>query len=373
MITEINLSNHAILKRSLAKGPFCFSWSAILVSGVLGLFTSLTCAAANPTAVFEFDDSPATRHIEHPAWFKHSFLDLRDDLAQAAQSDKKGIAIYFTQQDCSYCEAMIKGNFGRDDISIYTQRHFDIIPVDIWGERELTDIGGATYTEREYSILNNTNFTPSFLFYDTSGKLVLSLRGYHPPYRFRAALEYVVDGHYKRQTFADYVRRAEPPARFDENELNHKDFFLPPPHNMDRSLIKAARPLLVMFEQRKCHACDVFHSAPLTKLEIASRLDHFDVVQLDIDSDELIVTPNGTRTTPRKWAKRLGLVFAPTLIFFNETGNEVIRLGSVTKAYRLGQVMDYVLDGGYQQGLRYQLWHRERMKTEARKKLPAIE
>lgn len=370
MITEIELSGHALLKRLLFKGPFLFVW---LTGLLMALPDAQAIAAESSSTEFEFNDFPAKRHIEHPSWFKNSYLDLNQDLEQAIDSGKKGIALYFTQQDCSYCEAMIKANFERDDISIYTQRHFDIIPIDIWGELELTDFDGATYTEREYSILNDTNFTPSFIFFDGNGRLALSLRGYHPPYRFRAALEYVADDHYKRQSFADYVRRAEPPAKFDDDELNQKDFFLPPPHNLNRSIIKAARPLLVMFEQRKCHACDVFHSAPLSKQPISDKLARFDVVQLDSESDDLLVTPNGSRTTARAWAKRLGLVFAPTLIFFDETGSEVIRMGSVTKAYRLGQVMDYVLDRGYEDGVRYQIWHRERMKAEARKKLPAVE
>ena len=35
-----------------------------------------------------------------------------------------------------------------------------------------------------------TNFTPSLVFYDADGNIALRLRGYYPPYQFRAALEY---------------------------------------------------------------------------------------------------------------------------------------------------------------------------------------
>ena len=41
------------------------------------------------------------------------------------------------------------------------------------------------------------------VFYDTDGREALRLRGYYPPYRFLAALEYVADRHYGQERFRE--------------------------------------------------------------------------------------------------------------------------------------------------------------------------
>ena len=63
-----------------------------------------------------FNDSPVSREIEHPEWFKESFLDLRDDLAEATENGKQGIALYFGQANCAYCKALMEINFHKPDI-----------------------------------------------------------------------------------------------------------------------------------------------------------------------------------------------------------------------------------------------------------------
>jgi thioredoxin-related protein len=324
--------------------------------GVL-LATWCFVASAGDDPSFSFDDRPAVRDFEHPSWFKSSFLDLREDIAEVIEQGKRGIMVYFGQENCAYCEALIKVNFGQEDISKYTQHHFDVIELDIWGSREVTDLEGKQYTERDFAIFHDTNFTPSILFYDLDGKLVLRLRGYYPPYRFRAALEYVADGHYKNESFRDYLARADPPPKFDVGELNEQEFFLPPPHMLDRSRIRAQRPLVVFFEQRDCHACDVLHSDPVSDEEVRLLLHDFDAVQVDMWSDDPVITPRGHKLSIVDWSRELEIVYAPTLVFFDEAGREVMRIGSVVQVYRLGRVLQYVANRGYESGLTYQQWH----------------
>ncbi len=63
------------------------------------LLASLLAGAANANVedVYEFDDFPLEEPIEHPDWFKQSFLDLQEDLANAIAHGKKGIIVYFGQ------------------------------------------------------------------------------------------------------------------------------------------------------------------------------------------------------------------------------------------------------------------------------------
>ena len=111
------------------------------------------------------------RNVEHPEWFKLSFLDLREDLAEAGRAGKLGIIVYFGQEHCPYCQALMQVNFGLEDIVRQTREHFDVIGIDIWGSRTVTDLEGNPLTEREYSIREKTNFTPSLIFYDGDGRI----------------------------------------------------------------------------------------------------------------------------------------------------------------------------------------------------------
>lgn len=304
------------------------------------------------------DDAPKPRDIIYPSWFKHSFLNLEDDLQEAIEAGKQGIVLYFGQKNCAYCEALMERNFGKTDIAEYTRRNFDVIPLDIWGSREVTDLQGKTLTEHELAIREQTNFTPSLLFFDKDGKLALKMRGYYPPYKFRAALEYVVDGHYRNERYRDYLLRADPPAKFEIEDMNDRAFFQKPPYALDRSRFPARNPLVVFFEQRECHACDVLHSEPLEDPDVLLRLSDFDAVQLDIWSDTPILTPAGQRLTAREWAHQLGIFYAPTLVFFDESGQEVFRVDSVVRLHRLRHVLDYVLTKAYLNS-DYQTWARQ--------------
>lgn len=308
-----------------------------------------------------FDDAPLEEEFEHPDWFKLSFLHLAEDLQEAVEDGKKGIIVYFGQQHCPYCKQLMTVNFAKSDIIAYTRTHFDFIATDIWGDRMVTDFDGRQMKEKEYAEYKDAVFTPSLLFYDAAGKEALRLRGYYPPYRFRAALEYVADGHYLQESFRDYLERAEPLPRFEVDDLNEQAFFQKPPHMLDRSHVSGQRPLAVFFEQGDCHACDILHSGPLQNEIIRGQFAMLDVVQLDMWSDSSVITPAGQRTTAREWAAELGLFYTPTLIFFDEQGKEIIRVDSVIHFYRLRSVLDYVLGGAYRKGLSFQAWRQDPM------------
>jgi len=153
----------------------------------------------------QFDDNQLDEELVYPDWFKISLGDLNDDVAEAREAGKFGIAVYYGQKRCAYCEQFLVANLGDDGIRHYLREHFDVIPVDIWGIEDFVDTDGNTYSERELSLRYKTNFTPSLVFYDGKGKSVYRLRGYYPPYQFRAALHYVAEGFYRVEKFRDYL------------------------------------------------------------------------------------------------------------------------------------------------------------------------
>jgi len=303
-----------------------------------------------------FDDQPLVEPLTHPDWFKLSFLDMADDLREAVAAGKRGLVIYFGQKYCAYCKALLQTNFGKADIEAYTRRYFDVVGIDIQGDATVTDFDGAEGSERWFALRHGVNFTPTLLFYDAEGEVALRLSGYYPPYQFRAALEYVADGHYRNESFRDYLARADVAMVFEAGSLNYADFFLPPPYALSRAHRPGERPLIVFFEQPDCHACDVLHTGPLTEPEILEQLEGFETVQLNLWGNQPVITPDGRRLTDGEWADELGLFYAPTLLFFDEHGREILRLDSVAKFYRLQTALEYVRSGAYRNYPTLQRW-----------------
>jgi thioredoxin-related protein len=324
------------------------------VRRMLALLCALAVMVAGPAwsadsadDPLQFDDTPLDALLEHPAWFKDSFLELEDDLAEAVAADKRGIIVYFGQRRCAYCKMLMEVNFQTPDIVTYTRRHFDLIPIDIWSPESVTTPSGETLSQRDYALQMGTNFTPSLVFYDAEGRVALRLRGYYPPYQFRAALEYVADGHYRRERFAVYMARGDKTLRFEPGDLIEEPFFSPPPYNLDRSHFDSELPLVVFFEQGDCHACDILHTQPLQRRTVRNLFNRFESVQLDMWSDTPVVKPDGQQTTAREWAKELGIFYAPSIVFFDERGREIIRVDSVVHFFRLRNVLNYVVSRGY--------------------------
>ncbi len=310
--------------------------------------------------VSQIDDTPKVRDIEYPDWFQNSFLNLQEDLAEALYNGKKGIIVYFGQKDCPYCEALIEINFGREtDIISYTREHFEIIPIDIWGDREVTDFDGTVYSEKKFAESKKAHFTPSMIFYGEEGKKLLQLRGYHTPYKMRAALGYVAEGFYKQESLRDYMARADPPTKDSKTGMNTQDFFGRPPFNLDRTRFPGQLPLAVFFEQGNCHACDVLHTQPLADVKARKLLNNFEVMQLNMWDDTRVVTPSGHKMTAKQWANQLGLYYAPSILFFDEEGFEVFRISSVVKVFRLRAVLEYILAKGYEKSPTFERWRED--------------
>jgi len=306
------------------------------------------------------DDQPvASFQDDHPAWFRDSFLELHDDLNSAIRFGKKGLMLYFGQRGCSYCKALMERDFGKREIAYYTRKHFDALAINIHGDKSVTDFDGVEYTERSFAEKLGVNFTPTLIFYDDEGKQSFRLNGYQPPYKFQAILEYVADDHYKKESLHDYLAHGEQGIDFDEGALNEEDFFSPPPYAFDRSYFPASKPLALFFEEGKCHACDVLHSHALVDEEVLKLLEGFDVAQLDIRQSTPLITPLGQRTNIREWVSDLDIFYSPTIIFFDEQGEEIIRIDSVVGFRRLRAVLAYIKSGVYRSGVTFPKYQRD--------------
>ncbi len=313
-----------------------------------------------------FTDVPMIRNISVPEWFQLTFLNLPDDLDSALEKDKIGLIVYFGQVHCAYCDALKKVVFARDDIKQYMSRYFDVVAVDVWGELPVTTMTGEKTTELEFANTEKTNFTPSLIFYDQTGKETLRLRGYYPPYVFRAALDFVVGRSYLEGSFESYMnQKFNQPKEVDASQTLIKNpLFTQAPYLFDRSTQAAKRPLAVIFGQPQCHNCERFHSDILTDEVIYKRLQNMDVVQLNMWSDTPILTPSGEKLSAKDWAKKLGIFFTPSLLFFDEQGKEIIRIDSVIQRIRFNQILKFVLEKGYLEQPIFERWISKQLTVE---------
>jgi thioredoxin-related protein len=329
------------------------------------VFAALLCSypvmAATPAEdAYSFIDLPTDYQDEHPDWFKSSFNNLPEDLDDALASGKKGLIVYFGQPHCAYCQALIRDNLSKGDLVRYLRLNFEVVGLNAHSIEKMTGMDGKAKPINEFAIEQKAQLTPTLLFFVKGRKLALKLVGYHTPYKMRAALEYVVDEHYKTKRFGEYLEQADPPPLFADETLNPDPIFTPPPYALDRSRFAAKKPLLVIFEQPRCHACDVLHSEPLKNAQVRKRLEDYEVVQLNVwDDATRVLTPDGRRMTARQWARDLGLFYAPTLLLFDERGKEVFRVDSVVQFSRLTNVLRYVAEKAYLKYPLFQLWNRD--------------
>jgi thioredoxin-related protein len=167
---------------------------SIIFSGLLAISSSL---AKDEVLGAYLGAKTAT----HPAWFKESFLNLEDDIADSTAQGKR-LAVYFWQPGCPYCAQLWDDNFGQQDTVDMFRKHFDIVAINLWGSREVVSVGGNDYSEKSFAEALSVTYTPTLLFFNEKNKVILKLQGYVPPKDFRLALQYVSQHKDKEGSYA---------------------------------------------------------------------------------------------------------------------------------------------------------------------------
>ena len=281
---------------------------------------------------------------EKPAWFKSSFLDLREDLAEAGVAGHR-VVLYFYQDGCPYCAKLLRENFSDRQLVDYTRQHFDVVALNMWGDREVTDLHGQTLSEKDFAAAVKVQYTPTLIFLDEQGRVALRVNGYFPPHKFKAALEYVATKQEAQHNFATYLAKVAPVAA--KGQITPVADALPQPLQLAENRRFSYRPLLVLFEQPNCAPCDELHGEALKNRALASSMTNLDVAQVDIGSNQTLQTPDGKTLTASAWAKQLGVQYTPSLVFFDQAGKEVFRTEAYLRSFHLHGAMDYVVSGAY--------------------------
>lgn len=281
---------------------------------------------------------------ETPAWFKESFLDLIEDVEEAAENDKR-VMLYFHQHGCPYCAKLINENFTDEKIKSYVQSHFDGITINMWGDREVVSVGSQTFTEKQFSLALKVQYTPTVIFLNEKGKTILRLNGYYPKDKFRIALKYVGDKLEKEQSFTQFMQ-SEINSKKAKKLIKSDSLFIQT-NDLTAQFFNNQKSTAVIFETENCEACEVMHNkilADKTTRDIVTQLNN---VQLNAFSKQTIKTPKGKTKTVAQWADELNLGYYPSIVLFDENGDEVMRIEAFIKTFHFQSVYDYVLEKAY--------------------------
>ncbi|NNJ92859.1 MAG: thioredoxin fold domain-containing protein [Gammaproteobacteria bacterium] len=274
---------------------------------------------------------------EKPSWFKESFLDIREDIEEATAENKR-VLLYFYQDGCPYCGKLLRDNFADREIAAYSQEKFDVIAINMWGDREVINVNGDTVSEKEFSKNLKVQFTPTMVYLDEAGKKLLRINGYYTPDRFLTALKYIGEKKEKSLSIRDYFKQLKPAKASGKLHAQH--------NTLANDLTNTSRPLIVSFEQKTCKDCDELHGDILNRKNVKKSLSNFEFVALDMWSNDEITVPDGRRLKIVDWAQELGIQYSPSKVFFIDN-REVFRTEAYLKSFHTKAALDYVSSGAY--------------------------
>ena len=140
-------------------------------------------------------------------WFHETFLDLKDDLAEAEKAGKS-LAILFEQRGCPYCRETHVTNLSDPETAAYIQKHFLMIQLNLHGARTVTDFDGKELEERALARRWGVNFTPTVFFFvppatalagkEGGAAAAWKLIGYWKPFHFQQTFAYVHERAYQK-------------------------------------------------------------------------------------------------------------------------------------------------------------------------------
>ncbi len=312
-------------------------FSTLLSLTTLVLFAIAVIFSANAVADGKVTGGKVTTH---PDWFKESFLEIADDVAEAADAGKH-VILFLEMNGCPYCYKMNEENFKHAPYKAFIQENFDVIALNIKGDREVALNEETSATEKEIAETLGVRYTPTVLFLNSDNEPVARINGYRNVEDFKVILDHVQQKAYEDHTLADYI-----------NDRKKTDIYAFRDHPQlevinDLSTV-ADKPLAVLFEDGGCVACAALHDGHLADPEVREILKAFTLVRLDALSTETITDVAGNKTTPKDYAIELGVTYRPTIVLFDK-GREIARIENMLYRFHFAGVLEYVGQRHYEQ------------------------
>ncbi len=275
----------------------------------------------------------------HPDWFKESFLEIASDAAEADAAGKH-LILFMHLNGCPYCYKMLEENFANAPYTQFIKDNFDVIEINIKGDRDVEFSQTISLTEKELAKTLKVSYTPTILFFDRENKTVLRLNGYRSQQAFKYALDYIQQKAYLETSLNRYIDNRQRKAIYQFRD-----------HPQIKSITDLAsvtnNPLAILVEDKFCGACDALHDGHLKNHTINNILKNFTMVRLDALSTEPIIDPSGKKTTAKEFVESLGLSYRPGIILFDR-GREIRRIDAMLYTYHFQETLRYVGERYYE-------------------------
>lgn len=193
-----------ITRRGFGRGALALAAGAGIAAGPLGRLRAADGPVLNDDGLYE------------QPFFVHSFLDLGEDLAMAADAGRR-FAVMWELKGCPYCKETHFVNFADPEIRDFVAANFDILQLNLIGAREVVDFDGEAMEERELARRWGIRFTPTIMFFPedpaaAEGRTgeeaeVARMPGYFKPPHFLAMFRYVQEKAYEEGDFRSYLKR----------------------------------------------------------------------------------------------------------------------------------------------------------------------
>ena len=278
----------------------------------------------------------AGQEIADPYWFKQSFLELEDDASEAAEENRQ-VLLYFHQKGCPYCYAMVRNNFLDPQLSGFIRDHFDVISLNIWGDREVTLADGSVLSEKALAEKWKIQYTPTLVFLKPTGEAGLRIDGYRPKAVFSKILDYVVSGNQDTPLSQLLIEKSA-------SSMYSQPYLL----STQAMVAVMDQPKALLVEYPGCKSCNDFHTDLLARPDVNAQLKYFAVARIDATSDQRAVFPDGRTMPAADWVREAGLSYFPSLILYDRSGQEQLRIDSYVRAFHLNSALEYVSAGHFE-------------------------
>ncbi|MFA9460032.1 thioredoxin family protein [Thiohalorhabdus sp. Cl-TMA] len=136
-----------------------------------------------------------------------AFGDFQRNLKDALASGKKGMLVYFFQDQCPFCNKMEQEVFTRPIVHEFFHKYFDVYKVNIKGNKNFVDVDGDSVSQMKFAVQNRARATPTLIIFGKGGEELVRFITNPSVEEFLAMGKFVVEGAYKDGTdFFNYKR-----------------------------------------------------------------------------------------------------------------------------------------------------------------------
>lgn len=313
----------------------------VLLSLVLTQFSN-----AQETQLMKYSGS----EIDSPYWFKDSFLELADDIEEAKEAGKK-LIVYYHQAGCPYCYNLIQQSFLDPGLSQYIQENFDILALNLWGDREVTLPDGTSLSEKELAIKWKIQYTPTLLFFDSESSPILRIDGYRSKEMLAKVLDYVVTGNTETSLAQSII------------SVDHSQSLYPTEafkSAVDFTASESNKPLALLFEYPGCEDCLQLHKKVLSRTDTFEQLKAYQAYRFDLSDKQIITLSNGRTASAEEYARELGLTYYPSMVLLDSKGVEQLRVDGYVQSFHFNTALEFVSQKVYQRMPEFQRFINER-------------